>query len=68
MTGIPCSFGQHGFAAPVRCNWGKMKGTTIWEQATRLYVADARLNENSLYQKPNHHGDEHFASRPYGTY
>ena len=38
---------------PVRGNWGKMKCTTDWQQATTLHEADTRLNEQ-------------FASMPYG--
>ncbi len=51
---------------PVRGNWGKMKCTTDWQQATTLQEADTRLNENFLYQKPSDNGTEQFASRPYG--
>ena len=51
---------------PVRVNWGKMKCTTDWQQATTLHEADTRLNENFLYQKPTDNGVEQFGSRPYG--
>ncbi len=51
---------------PVRGNWGKMKCTTDWQQATTLHEADTRVNERFLYLKPNKNGDEQFGSRPYG--